>query len=141
MAGGGFGSGTNAKGNTAPGSVDPFSMGILQQNTGLAEEAMHNRYTQLGLGVPAQGQSGGPHGAAAQAAASGSNLSYGSPGIPEQMDIGTMPSLVGGIQGMAEATLGQMQNNALNQPSGGGGKGGGGGGLGSIAGLAGMGLK
>jgi hypothetical protein len=136
--GGGFGSGTNKLGNTAPGTVDPFSQALLAQNTGFAEQAMHNRYQQLGLGVPSGGTGAGPHGAAAQAAAGGTSLQYGSPGIPEQMDIGSMPSLVGGIQGMSEATLGQMQNNALSAGGGGGGgKGGGGlGGLGSLGMLA-----
>lgn len=121
------------------GTVDQFSQAALGQATDWASQAVHNTYTQLGLGKPAQGNVGGPHGTAAQAAASGQNLTYGGAGIPERMDLGTFPSMVGGVQGMAAATLGQLENAALNQGSGGGKGGGGGGlgGLGSIAGLAG----
>lgn len=104
----------------SPGTVDPFSLGMLGQNTGLSELAMHNRYQQLGLGQPSGGS---PQGAAA----SGSNLQYGGPGTAEQMDTGALPSLVGGIPGMAGAALGQMETTALSQPttsaSTGGGKG------------------
>lgn len=110
-----------------PGFVDQFSQGALGSAAGNAMQAMHNRYTQLGLGVP----SGSPQ----SAAASGSNLSYAGPGTAEQMDLGQLPSLVGGIPAMAEATLGQMQNAALNQGSGGGGGKGGGGGLGGLGSL------
>ena len=134
---GGFGSGTNIFGNTAPGTVDTFSAGVLSQNTGSAIEAMQNRYSQLGL-------SGNPQGGTPQsAAASGTSLqSGGAPTTAEAMDIGTLPSLTGGIEGMAEATMGQMQNNALNKSSGGGGgKGGGGGGLGGLGSIAGLAAK
>jgi len=106
--GGGFGS-TDNKTGSAPGFVDPFSMGILQQNTGNAMQAMHNRFAQLGLGVP--------DGSPSAAAASGTSLHSTGPGTAEQMDLGQMPSLTGGIPGMAMATLGEMQTNALNQPT------------------------
>lgn len=131
---GGFGSGTNIFGNTAPGTVDPFSFGALSFGTTNAMDAMHNRYTQLGLGTPSGGSP-------ASAAASGGNLSYGGPGTAEQMDLGQLPSLVGGIPGMAAGALGEEQTNALNQPSGGSGGGGKGGGLGGLASLGGLGLK
>ena len=130
---GSFGSGPNLLGGAAPGYVDPFSMGGLQQATGSAMEAMHNRYSQLGLGVP----SGSPQ----SAAASGGNLSYAGAGTAEQMDLGQLPSLVGGIPAQAEATLGQMQNAALNQGSGGGSGGGKGGGLGGLTSLASIGME
>jgi hypothetical protein len=120
-------------GKGAPGTVDPFSQGLLQQNTGMAMTAMDNRYRQqLGLGIP------GGH--ASQAAASGTSLPNVGMGTPEQMDLGMIPSLVGGIPAMSEATLGQMQTNALSSAAGGGGgKGGGGlGGLGSLATLGGF---
>lgn len=94
-SGGGFGSSSDKSGS-APGFVDPFSMGILSQNTGLAMEAMGNRYSQLGLAAPGGGA-----------------------GTAEQMDLGQLPSLVGGIPGMSAATLGQMQTNALTTPTGG----------------------
>lgn len=139
LAGGGKSGGGS---NSAPGFVDPFSLGALQTATANSEQMMHNRYRQLGLGVPAQGTQGGPGGTAAQAAASGQSLTYGSPGTPEKMDLGMMPSLTGGIPGMALATLGQMETNALSQSSGGGGGGkGGGGGLGGLGSLAKMGGK
>jgi hypothetical protein len=109
-----------------PGFVDPFSLGVLGQQTGIAEQAMHNRYSQLGLGVP----SGSPQ----DAAKGGTNLQSTGPGTAEQMDLGQLPSQVGGIPAMAEATLGQMQTNALNQPSG-VNKLGGLGGLGALGGI------
>ena len=140
MSGGGFGSGTNKFGNTAPGSVDAFSLGNLSFLGGQAEQAMGNRYQQLGLGIPSGGTGGGPGGPAVQAAKSGTNLQFGSPGTAEQMDLGSLPSLVGGIPGMMEATLGQMQNNALNVSSPGSSGGGKGGGLGGLGGLASIGL-
>lgn len=129
MAGSGFGSGAGgAKSGSAPGFVDPFSQGLLAQNTGLAEQAMHNRYQQLGLGVPS--------GSAPQAASQGGNLSYGGAGTAEQMDLGMLPSLTGGIPGMSAATLGQMQTNALSNATGSGtGKGGFGNLASSIGGL------
>jgi hypothetical protein len=103
-----------------PGQVDPFSLAALSAATGNAQTAMHNRYAQLGLGVPSGGS---PQ----SAGSSGTNLSYGGPGTAEQMDIGSMPSLTGGIAGMSEAALGEMENNSLQlagQPIGGTGKGG-----------------
>lgn len=95
-----------ASGGQQPGYVDPFSLGVLAQNTQNAEQAVHNRYAQLGL-------SGGiGPGAAAGAAQSGQNLQYQMPGLPERMDIGTAPSQVGGVLGESAATLGQMETNA-----------------------------
>jgi hypothetical protein len=118
----------------APGTVDPFSTGLLAQNTGLAEMAMQNRYQQLGLGVP----SGSPQ----QAAAGHTSLQNAGAGTAEQMDMGELPSLTGGIPGMAQATLGQMETQALNQPSGSGSSKGGSplGGLGALGGLLGGGI-
>lgn len=93
-------------GAVPPGTVDPFSQQALTAAFGNADQAMHNRYTQLGLGVP----SGSPQ----QAAASGSNLSYAGMGTPEAMDRSFTPSLVGGLGAEASATLGEEQLNALN---------------------------
>lgn len=93
-----------------PGFVDEFSQGVLGEATGFASQAMANRYNQLGIGVP---------GASPQsAAASHTNLSSVGPGTAQRMDLGGLPSLVGGIPGMAEATMGQMQNAALNPVAG-----------------------
>jgi hypothetical protein len=112
---GGIGSGGSV------GQPDQFSLDALANATNNATQAMHNRYVQLGLGVPSGGS---PQ----SAASSGGNLSYGGPGTAEQMDIGSMPSLTGGIQGMSQATLGQMENNALSMAGSGGGTSGKGGG-------------
>jgi hypothetical protein len=114
MSSPGFGGGKSALGGIAPGTVDPFSSGLLAQNTGEAMQAMHNRYAQLGLGAPS--------GSAQGAAAGGTSLSSAGPGTAEQMDLGQLPSLVGGIPGMSMATMGQMQDNALSSPTGSGSK-------------------
>jgi len=109
----------------APGSIDPFTLGQLGQLTGQSMDAMTARYKQLGLGVP----SGSPQ----QAATSGTNLNRAGPGTSEQMDLGSIPSLGGGIHGASQATEGLLQNlNMTGNPqanSKGGGKGGALGGL------------
>jgi hypothetical protein len=113
----------------APGSVDPFTLGMLGQLAGQSSEAMTNRYKQLGLGVP----SGSPQ----SAAASGTNLNRAGPGTSEQMDLGSIPSLTGGISGMETATTGLLQNlNMTGSPQQAGSKSGGskGGTLGSLTG-------
>lgn len=118
------------RGATPPGTVDPFSQEALFGAFGNADQAMHNRYTQLGLGVP----SGSPQ----QAAASHSNLSYAGMGTPEAMDRSFQPSLVGGLGAEASAALGEEQLNALstsNVGSKGSGGLGGFGGLGSLLGI------
>jgi hypothetical protein len=72
---------------------------------------MQNRYNQLGLG--------------------GSTA--------EAMDLGQAPSLTGGIPAEFEAVMGQLQNAALNNPSGGSGGGKGGGKSAAGAGLSALG--
>lgn len=98
----------------APGTVDPFSLGQLASQTAQGTTAMNNRYSQLGLGAP----SGSPQ----SVAASGGNMSSSGPSTANLMDIGAAPSLTGGIAGMSEATLGQMETNAMTNPTGSGGK-------------------
>jgi hypothetical protein len=95
-----------------PGTVDPFSLGVLQEQTALSEQAMNNRYNQLGLGTT----TGNP----IAAAASGTSLTKSGPSTAQRMDVGTLPSATGGIPGMSAATLGQMELNALSSPSGSG---------------------
>jgi hypothetical protein len=114
----GFGSGPNLFGGSAPGFVDPFSQSVLAANTAASTQAMNNRYAQLGL-------SGNPQGGTPQQAAAGgySLQPGGAPTTAQAMDVGTIPSLTGGIAGAANATMGQMQSNALQNPAGGGGKG------------------
>jgi hypothetical protein len=96
--GGGGGGGKSGSGNS-PWDTK-FAGEALQSN----ETAIHNRYAQLGLGIPGAGQS------AAQAAASHSNLTAGGPSTMEQQDIGTIPTETGGAIGMANALLGQTFN-------------------------------
>ena len=137
MGGSGGGGATSGP---PPGTVDPLSLGVLQANTSQAIQQMQNRYSQLGLGG---GSTANPSGGM---------------GVPELMDIGQasgipgtpsepsgLPSLVGGIQGMAGATLGQMETNALQQPQpasavSNSGKGGAGSALGPAIGLIGKGV-
>lgn len=132
MGGGGGGGGGGI------GMPDLFSLGMLGGATQQADQAMTARYNQLGL-------SGNPQGGSPQSAAkAGTSLQPGGqPTTALSMDLGNTPSLAGGISGMEQAVLGQLENMALQSSgggggggsSGGGGKGGGGGGgLGSLAG-------
>jgi hypothetical protein len=101
MGGGGKGGGGGGD-SLSPTQADQFFTNVaLGQN----EQAIHNRYTQLGIGTP-----GGGGGNAKQAAASGGSLTYGGPSTMEQMDVGTIPSRTGGAIGMAEALSGQLFN-------------------------------
>ena len=98
----------------APGTVDPFSLGQLATQTQKGMTAMGNRYDQLGVKAPG----GSPQ----TTAASGGNMPSAGTSTPEAMDLGAAPSMTGGIPGMAGATLGQMQTNAMTSPTGSGGK-------------------
>lgn len=68
----------------APGFVDPFTTNILGQSEALNATTMTNRYNQLGMG--------------------GST--------PEQMDLGQMPSVTGGIPQQFAGLLGQLQSSS-----------------------------
>jgi hypothetical protein len=94
-----------------PGFVDQFSTGLLGGAASQSGEALVNRYNQLGL-------SGNPQGGTPQSAAAGgtSLQSGGQPSTALGMDLGQIPSLTGGLPGLFEAGLGQMQNASLNQP-------------------------
>ena len=98
----------------APGTVDPYSLGQLANQTQKGMTAMSNRYNQFGEQAP-----GGSPQAVAKA---GGNMPSAGPSTPEAMDLGAAPSLTGGIPGMAGATLGQMETNAMTNPTGSGGK-------------------
>ena len=105
MGGGGKGGGGGDQ--LSPTQADEF---FTQVALGQNEQAIQNRYKQLGIGVP-QGSSGmGPTGIHQAAFQSGANLGYGSPSTMEQMDIGTIPSRTGGAIGMAHALAGQLFN-------------------------------
>jgi hypothetical protein len=117
--GAGGGGGGGGKGGVGSG-VSPEAMAMIQQAMGENIQAIHNRYQQLGLGVPAGGSAAG-------AASSGTSLQYGGPSTMEQQDIQ-------GQQLEGNAAIGELQNQTAGQSSGGGGKGGGGiGGLGQLA--------
>jgi hypothetical protein len=69
----------------APGFVDPFALNAIGLGAGLSQQTMQNRYEQLGM--------------------AGST--------PEQMDLGILPSVSGGIPGQFSSITGQLQNNNL----------------------------
>lgn len=133
----------------SPGFVSPFDMHAVDAGQGASMQAMTNRYAQLGL----SGQGATPHSPGGPAggigvANIGANItgpegpgvqpSQGSEPTAEQMDLGQIPSLVGGIPAQFEALMGMIQNANLANASmsgsggGGGGKGGGGGGKGGM---------
>jgi hypothetical protein len=133
LGGPGFGGGqSKLTGTNAPGTISPFDQQAVGNAFNLNEEAMTNRYAQLGLsGMGATPTSpGGPAGGIGVGnIGTGALPPQGGAGTPtaEQMDLGMLPSLTGGLPGEAEATLGAIQNANLQQPqsSSGGGKGGG----------------
>jgi hypothetical protein len=84
------------------GTLSPFDISAISNAYGLNTEAIHNRYSQLGLGVP----SGDPK----AAAAGGTNLSYGGPSTMEQQDIAGA-----GLQ--ANAALGQLETTNISNPA------------------------
>lgn len=100
------------KGQTSGGSgLSGFDLAAVQQALGQSISEIEARYKQLGIGIPAGGPDpGGPHGLAANAAASGQSLQWGGPGTAEQTDIG-------GLQNMAQAALGQLQTNNQSNPA------------------------
>jgi len=109
MSGLSGGSGLKA-GNSGGGGNSGFDIAAIQQAIGQAIGEIQARYHQLGIGVPSGGFGSGPSGAAAQAAASGQSLQYGSPSTMEQMD-------VGGLQQIAQGALGQLQNQNQSNPA------------------------
>jgi len=95
MGGGGMGGKGGGSGNSPWDSM--FTGEALQNN----EQAMHNRYAQLGLGID-------PNLNAMVAANTGQSLTGTQPSTMEQQDIGTIPTETGGLQGMAEAVMGEL---------------------------------
>ena len=135
----GFGSGeSKLTGTNAPGTVSPFDQQVVGQALNLNEQAMTNRYAQLGL----SGQGATPTSPGGPAGGIGvQNIGRGmvannpaAEPTAEQMDLGQIPTLTGGLPGEAEAAIGEIQNANLQAAggSGGGGKGGGGGGKGAM---------
>jgi hypothetical protein len=84
------------------GGLSSADIGLIEQSLGLGTEAIHNRYAQLGLGVP----DGDP----ATAAASGQSLNYAGPSTMEMQDIG-------GLGNVAQAAMGSLQNTNATNPA------------------------
>jgi hypothetical protein len=97
MMGGGKSGGS---GNTPWDSL--FTGEALQNN----EQAIHNRYAQLGLGVDSSMN-------AMTAAKNNTSLTATGPSTMEQQDIGSIPTETGGLTGMANAVMGQLYNPQL----------------------------
>ena len=85
----------------APGVLSPFNLSTFETGAGQSELAMGNRYNQLGLGQTS--------------ATPTSAGSLGTGTTAEQMDLGTTPSLTGGIPTEFLAGLGQTQSGDLGQ--------------------------
>jgi hypothetical protein len=120
-------SGGGGKGGIDPlsgGGLTPEDFGLVSQAVGLNTQAIHNRYSQLGLGVPS--------GSGQQAAATGTNLQAAGPSTMEGQDIQ-------GAQLQGQALLGQLQN--ANLPAAAAQAASSGGGLSSLGSLAGMAMK
>ena len=94
--GGGGGKGGGGGTVSGPGGLTGADIALAQQALGQNITAIHNRYQQLGLGVPSGGSP-------ASAAAGGTSLTYGSPSTMEQMDIA-------GAQDAANALTGELFN-------------------------------
>jgi hypothetical protein len=107
MAGGLGGSFGSFGESGAPGFVPPAATAAVGNLAGLSEQAMHNRYAQLGLA--AQG-------------ATPTSPGGGGPGTAEMMDLGMLPSITGGIPAEFQAVLGELQNISASQMPGGTGK-------------------
>jgi hypothetical protein len=86
--------------NTSGTGLSDADIQAINAATGQTQQFLHNRYAQLGIGVP----SGDP----AQAAASGTSLAYAGPGTAEQTDI------LGAAQQGQAALGGQQIANAGN---------------------------
>lgn len=97
--------GGGGKGGGGGGGTTGADIGMTRWALGQNEQAIHNRYQQLGLGVPSGGTGGGR-----AAAAGGTNLTSTGPSTMEQMDIGTIPTETGGAIGMANALVGELFN-------------------------------
>lgn len=120
-SGGAFGSAPSFGSSGAPGFLSPFDTGAVNAALGEATQAMTNRYGQLGLGQTGASPSGPTTGATPGIPGSGTTPvnpgSMGAGSTAEQMDLGTAPSLTGGLPAEAQAALGQIQTQDLSQTS------------------------
>jgi hypothetical protein len=85
-----LGSGGSFGGGGTPGFFSPFDVGVTNAAAANSQTAMANRYNQLGM-----------------------------PGsTPEAMDLGSAPSLTGGLPGQFQALQGEIQSQDLGLTSG-----------------------
>lgn len=105
----GFGGGkSGGKGSgSGGGGLSSADFGLINSAFGMGSEEISNRYHQLGLGIPDPNVFGGNP---ATAAAQGGSLAYGSPSTMENMD-------VSGLGQVAQAALGQLQVQNVNNPA------------------------
>lgn len=108
MGGGKMGGGGGSGGS-------PFDQAALGGAAHQSAAAIHNRYKQLGIGIP---DPSGPN--AQTAAAQGTSLAGldagATPSTMEQMDLSQIPSQSGGLGLLLEANKGQLQNSQMNNP-------------------------
>lgn len=103
LAGGlGGGGGGGKSGGGGSGGASNFDIGLIEQAIGQNIQALHNRYQQLGIGVP----SGDPLTAALQ----GHSLTYAGPSTMEQQDVSAQRNILG------PAAIGQVQANNVRNP-------------------------
>lgn len=100
MAGGGGGSG--GKGGDAGSGLTAFDLNAIMSTLANTQEAMSNRYAQLGLGVPG----GNP----LTAAQTGTSLHAVGPSTMEQQDLNALSN-------QGNAIAGQLQTANLNNPA------------------------
>jgi hypothetical protein len=101
----GIGGSSSSKGGISGiggGGLSPQDFAFIQQAFGQGSEEITNRYKQLGIGQP----SGDPLTAAEQ----GTSLQYAGPSTAETTDINS-------LGGLANAALGQLQNQNINNPA------------------------
>jgi hypothetical protein len=115
MSGGGKGLGSSGM----PGFLSSFDQQAAQQALQGGTTAITNRYQQLGLGQTGATPSGPTTGAAAGVPGSGttptSGGNFGAGPTAMQMDLGSAPSLTGGLPEEIQAMLGQVQTQDLSE--------------------------
>lgn len=112
MAGGMMG-GMGGKGGSSSGGTTAADIGLTSEALGQNEQAIRNRYSQLGIGQPAGSSDvfhAPPPWLAARTAASGGSLEFGGPSTMQRQDIGSLPTETGGLEGMAAALTGELFN-------------------------------
>ncbi|HEX3521470.1 MAG TPA: hypothetical protein VHT52_05220 [Stellaceae bacterium] len=118
----------------SPGFLSGFDKQVAQQALQGGSEAITNRYAQLGLGGTSATPSGPTTGATPGIPGSGTTPTnpgnFGAGSTAMQMDLGSAPSLTGGLPEEIQAMLGQVQTQDMSETGqqqsgkGAGGKGG-----------------